>query len=360
MLLLTQLPSDDSLHGPPLYVLTEFLRISEEIKSMVLNRSQADVSEGSGRLWSFAGREFDESRLELRVNGKPVELELKPLEILVQLLLHAGEVVTKDELLDAVWPGLTVVEGSLSTAIYKLRKALGDEESTIVVTVPRVGYRLGTLVHSKVIGASPLTAELGFKADEAVPGREHWRLVRALDVSAGSEVWLARHPKTRELRVFKFASSAVRLKGLKREVTVSRFLRESLGERPEFVPVLEWNFDTHPYFLESEYGGPNFAEWAESQGGLARIPLQVRLGLLADVAKAVASAHGAGVLHKDLKPTNILVTSAAGGGWLIKVADFGSASLVEPSRLKALGITNLALTQTGDPHTASLTGHSCT
>jgi DNA-binding winged helix-turn-helix (wHTH) protein/serine/threonine protein kinase len=323
---------------------------------MALNGSQTDVSEGSGRLWSFAGREFDESRLELRVNGKPVELELKPLEILVQLLQHAGEVVTKDELLDAVWPGLTVVEGSLSTAIYKLRKALGDEESTIVVTMPRVGYRLEASVQSKVIRASPPTAELGFQTDDAVPGREHWRLMRALDVSAGSEVWLARHPKTRDLRVFKFASSAVRLKGLKREVTVSRFLRESLGARPEFVRVLEWNFDTHPYFLESEYGGPNFAEWAESQGGLAKIPLQVRLNLLADVARAVASAHAAGVIHKDLKPANILVTPAAHGGWLIRVADFGSASFVEPSRLKALGITNLGITQTGDPRSAYLTG----
>jgi len=219
---------------------------------------------------------------------------LKPLEILVQLLLHAGEVVTKDELLDAVWPGLTVVEGSLSTAIYKLRKALGDEESAIVVTVPRVGYRLEASMQSKAIRASPLPAELGFKEGDAVPGREHWRLMRALDVSAGSEVWLARHPKTGELRVFKFASSAVRLKGLKREVTVSRFLRESLGERPELVRVLEWNFDTHPFFLESEYGGPNFAERAESQGSLARIPLRVRLDLLADVARAVASAHAAG------------------------------------------------------------------
>jgi len=325
---------------------------------MALNGSQTDVSEGSGRLWSFAGREFDESRLELRVNGKPVELELKPLEILVELLQHAGEVVTKDELLDAVWPGLTVVEGSLSTAIYKLRKALWDEESTIVVTVPRVGYRLEASVQSKVIRASPPTAELSFQADNVVPGREHWRLMRALDVSASSEVWLARHPKTRELRVFKFASSALRLKGLKREATVSRFLRDSLCDRPEFVRVLEWNFDTHPYFLESEYGGPNFAEWAESQGGLARIPLRIRLGLLADVAKAVASAHDVGVLHRDLKPTNILVTPAASGGgsWQIKVADFGSASLVEPSRLKALGITNLGLTQTGDPHTASLMG----
>ncbi len=134
MFLVDRLPLGDSLPNPPLYVLTEFSRISEETNSMVLNGSQTDVSEGTERLWSFAGREFDESRLELRVNGKPVELELKPLEILVQLLLHAGEIVTKDELLDAVWPRLTVVEGSLSTAIYKLRKALGDEESTIVLT----------------------------------------------------------------------------------------------------------------------------------------------------------------------------------------------------------------------------------
>src|SRR5205814_8140467 len=104
---------------------------------MVLNGSLAELADASGRVWTFAGREFDESRLELRVNGKPVELELKPLEILLQLLKHAGEVVSKDELLDAVWPGLSVAEGSLSTAVYKLRKALGDDDSRIVVTVPR-------------------------------------------------------------------------------------------------------------------------------------------------------------------------------------------------------------------------------
>jgi serine/threonine protein kinase len=40
----------------------------------------------------------------------------------------------------------------------------------------------------------------------------------------------------------------------------------------------------------------------------------------------------------------------------IKIADFGSASLLEPSRLKELGITNLGLTQTGELHSSSLTG----
>ena len=345
-----------SLHPPLLCVLTEFSRTLKKAKCMIHSVSQVNAQESCGRLWRFADCEFDELSLQLRVKGQAVDLELKPLEVLLQLLLHAGEVVTKEELLDSVWPGLTVVDGSLATAMSKLRRALGDENSTVVLTVPRVGYRLAVPVHSKPVGTLNPWAELGLKEGDSVPGREHWSLARQLDVSASSEVWLAQHPKTHELRVFKFASNLVRLKGLKREVTVARFLRESLGERPEFVRVLEWNFDTQPHFLESEYGGPNLAEWAKSQGGLIETPLHTRIRLIADVANAVAEAHEVGVLHKDLKPANILVTTGANSKWQIKIADFGSASLVEPSRLKALGITNLGLTQTGGPQTPSLTG----
>src|SRR6266478_6333121 len=341
---------------PGLNVLTKISRNSEEAKFMALNASQADSSVSSGRLWNFAGREFDESRLELRVNGELVELELKPLEILLQLLLNAGKVVTKDQLLDTVWPGLTVVEGSITTAIHKLRKALGGGGSAKKATVQRVGYRLAASVESQAGRASTFPVELSFNAGSPVPGREHWQLVRSLEISPNSEVWLAEHPKTHELRVFKFASNAARLKALRREVTVFRFLRESLGERPEFVRIFEWNFDTHPYFLESEYGGPNLAEWAQGQGGLAKIPLQNRVLMLATTAQAVATAHRAGVLHKDLKPANVLVTPAAAGEGQIKLVDFGSASLIEPSRLKDLGITNQGFTQTGGPTTPSLTG----
>jgi eukaryotic-like serine/threonine-protein kinase len=318
--------------------------------------SAVDVEETTGRLWRFSDYEFDELRRELRTKGKPVELESKPLEILLQLLLHAGEVVTKEELLESVWPDVMVVDGSLATAVSKLRKAMGDEDHPAVVTVPRVGYRLAVPVYCKSV-AAPAGPELGFRSGDSAPGREQWQLVRPLERSGSSEVWIAENPKTREERVFKFAADGVRLKGLKREITISRFLRESLGERPEFVRILEWNFESAPFFLESEYAGPNLAEWAERQGGLAKVPLGIRLQLVTDVAKAVASAHGIGVLHKDLKPANILVVPAkAGAGWQIKVADFGSASLFDPSRLQALGITNLGFTQTVSPETGSLTG----
>ncbi|MBZ5657252.1 MAG: transcriptional regulator [Acidobacteriia bacterium] len=221
----------------------------------------------SARLWRFGDCEFDELRRELRVRGGPVELEAKPVEVLVQLLHHAGEVVTKEELLESVWPGVMVVDGSLATAISKLRKAIGDEEQLTILTVPRVGYRLTVPAQSKAL-AGGMWAELGLKSGDNVPGREQWRLTRQLDFSGSSEVWLAENPKTHDVRVFKFANDGAQLRGLKREVTLARFLRESLGERPDFARVLEWNFDEPPFFLESEYGGANLAEWAEKQGGL--------------------------------------------------------------------------------------------
>jgi len=314
-----------------------------------------EVAHTSGRLWRFADYEFDELGRELRCKGRPVDLESKPLDVLLQLLLHAGEVVTKEELLESVWPDVMVVDASLATAVSKLRKAMGDEDHPAIVTVPRVGYRLAVPVYCKTVAAAAGPA-LGFKAGEAVPGREQWRFCRPMEISGSSEVWLAENPKTHEQRVFKFAADGARLKGLKREITISRFLRESLGDRPEFVRILEWNFETTPFFLESEYSGPNLAEWAETQGGLSKISLATRLQLLVDVAKAVAAAHDIGVLHKDLKPANILVVPGSHGGWQVKLADFGSASLFDPSRLHALGITNLGFTQTAAPESNPLTG----
>ncbi len=321
----------------------------------MFNAFSGEDWEVSGRLWRFGQCEFDENSRELRIKGAAVDLESKPLDVLYQLLLHAGEVVTKDELLEAVWPGVSVVDGSLATAVSKLRKALGEDDAPIVLTVPRIGYRLGVPVQCKRATPAPVP-QLGFKAGDTVPGREQWILTRQMDNAGSSEVWLAEHPKTRELRVFKFASDGVRLKGLKREVTLARFLKESLGDRPDFVRILEWNFDQPPYFLESEYCGLNLREWAENQGGLTQVPYETRVRLLIEIANTVAAAHEIGVLHKDLKPANILLAPKAEGGWQVKVADFGSGSLMEPARLHALGITNLGFTQTGIPENSLLTG----
>lgn len=310
--------------------------------------------EAGGRIWRFASCEVDEMGRQLRVKGAAVEVESKPFDVLVQLLLRAGEVVTKEELLEAVWPGVLVVDGSLATAISKLRKAM-EEDGAVILTMPRVGYRLSVPVTVRTVAVSQ--TQMGLKAGDAVQGREQWKLLHALDATGTKDVWLAEHAKTRELRVFKFAWDGVRLTALKREVTLWRYLRESLGERPEFVRLFEWNFEAAPFFVESEYGGVDLLKWAEERGGLDKVPLTDRLAMLSAVARAVAEAHGVGVLHKDLKPANVLVRRNADGRWQPQVADFGSAAMLEPGRLREFGITNMGFGTaegSGSPITGTL------
>ena len=118
------------------------------------------------RAWSFANCEFDELGRTLRVAGRAIELEPKPLEVLLYLLHHPGEVATKEVILEAVWPGLMVVDGSLATAVSKLRKAIGDDDSQIIQTVPRVGYRLAVPVRART-NAATLDSLRGQDADSS-------------------------------------------------------------------------------------------------------------------------------------------------------------------------------------------------
>lgn len=107
------------------------------------------------------------------VDGRPVTIENKPLELLHELLLRAGDVVSKDELLDAIWPGISVVEASLPTAVLKLRRALGDDQrdSRIIETVSRIGYRLAVPVEveSRATPLDPQPSSASGPIAEATP-----------------------------------------------------------------------------------------------------------------------------------------------------------------------------------------------
>jgi non-specific serine/threonine protein kinase len=247
-------------------------------------------------------------------------------------------------LFDTVWAGRPTVDNVLANAVAKLRKALGPAGARIV-NVPRVGYRLRGPVERMVAGRR---AGGGFEpaAGQAVPGREHFRLEACLDPSGDAAVWLARHEKTGEPRVYKFAVDGERLAALKREVTIYRVLKECLGERDDRVRLFDWNFDAPPFFLECEYAGQDLARWSQENPVFGAASRERRIAWFIEIAEAVAAAHGAGVLHKDLKPANVLV-APRGDGWRWRVTDFGSGRLLDPDRLESLGITRLGLTVTG-------------
>jgi DNA-binding winged helix-turn-helix (wHTH) protein len=94
----------------------------------------------SKRIYQFGDFELRVSARVLARDGKPVPLGSKAFEVLTCLVMNAGEVVTKDELLKTVWPESFVEEGNLSQHIFALRKALGDR-ATFIVTIPGRGYQ---------------------------------------------------------------------------------------------------------------------------------------------------------------------------------------------------------------------------
>lgn len=85
----------------------------------------------------FGSAEFDQARFELRVGGKVVAVQRKPLEVLAYLLMHPGEVVTRDELLEMVWEGRPAVDNVVANAMAKLRAALGADHAARIVTQDR-------------------------------------------------------------------------------------------------------------------------------------------------------------------------------------------------------------------------------
>ncbi|MEM1206401.1 MAG: tetratricopeptide repeat protein [Acidobacteriota bacterium] len=179
-----------------------------------------------------------------------------------------------------------------------------------------------------------------------LPQRPHWIIQRQLGEGGFGEVWLARHQKTGEQRVFKFCYDSHRLRGLQREITLFRLLKEALGERSDINRIFDWNFDQSPFFIEAAYTeGGSLADWVEEQGGLAAVPLAVRLDIVAQVATALGAAHSVGVLHKDVKPQNVLVTQTEDGRIRAQLNDFGVGLLTERQRLAEAGITALGMTE---------------
>lgn len=290
-------------------------------------------------LYRFDGAEFDARAHELRISGRRVQIEAKALQVLACLVSRPGETLTREELFAAAWPGRVVSEGALAKAVMKLRSVFGANGPQIVRTVHGFGYRLGVPVE---VQSGEALANFEPNPGQAVPFRPNWQLKEVLDPLRGGMVWLGEHAKTREKRVFKFAPNAEALAALKREITLYRLLCDSLGPAAPVVRIIDWSLDEPPYFIESEWiDGGDLTDWISgpaSQGD--------RVDLIAQVCEAVATTHALGVLHKDLKPANILVQGGRDAPARIKIADFGIGVLSDRAAIEALGITRLGFTGT--------------
>ena len=282
------------------------------------------------QLYRFANALLDESTSQLRVSGLVVQFERLPMQLLIELLRRTDEVITKEQLCELLWAGRPMGDNVLANAVSKLRRALGEQAGSQIVTLSRIGYRLVGPVEIAPAGRAAMQTDV-LRPGSAVPGRDGYVLERRLDGQGLRHVWLARHTKTQDAKVFKFADDGLGLAALKREFDGYRLLRRALGEALPLVRLLDANLQSSPFYLECEYLGSDLTRWADDGGRLGTVPWPQRLALFIQVARAVSAAHGIGLLHRDLRPTHVWVRGSP-GAWVAALTDFASAPGAETAR----------------------------
>jgi len=153
-------------------------------------------------------------------------------------------------------------------------------------------------------------------------------------------VYKVRHVFTNRLEALKLMNS-----GVKSSVAPARFQQEARAacafSHPNAVAVYDFDLlpDGRPYMAMEYVDGINLADWLDKHG-----PMDYKLvqDICAQVGKALAAAHERGVIHRDVKPSNIMIKGDQPGKVSAKVVDFGIAKVVTTS-----GGTDVSLTATG-------------
>lgn len=307
-----------------------------------------------------------------------LEWEGRPLRLTARAGIHLGNIVAKDQdepqglafgIANRVMsPGLGG-QTLMTIASFNIarRSAVGVPTETNLVWLEHGLYSFKgfdepmTICEVGIEGRSPLRPPpdsekvkrtvtpdqdetLGWRPakDSAVPHNPQWILREPLGAGGFGEVWLAENKTLDIERVFKFCFDTVRLRALKRELSIFKLLRGALGEHPNIQRLDDVNIqEPPPYYLMMDYArGGNLASWSESEqyGGIGNIPLGDRLELVAQVADGLGAAHAVGVIHKDVKPGNILIGNEPGRGIQARLADFGIGLVIVPELAERLDI----------------------
>ena len=238
--------------------------------------------EATSTLLRFDCFEVDPAAGHLFKHGARIRLREQSFRVLELLLEHPGEVLTREELRRRLWPTQVFVdfENSLNAAIARLREVLNDsaERPRFIETLPKRGYRLIGTISEPVPAPGPVGAPRTRRWRPAV-GREvsdtPWMLEEKLGEGGFGEVWLARHRRLKEPRVFKFCFRQDRVRALEREVTLFRVWRARVGDHPHLVQLLDVNLEQPPFYLEEEYvSGRDLRTWCAGQGGIGQVHLR--------------------------------------------------------------------------------------
>lgn len=316
--------------------------------------SALTVGLASQGIWSFEGFRLDEgTRTLTRPCGESFVLDRSALLVLQYLLLHAGQLCTHDELLLAGWPKRRVQANSVAKCISRLRQCLHDEDGARIRLVHGYGYQLSMRCSYRtgpgLLEAAPLLPQPG----STLPGRPDWTVLRAIGRGACGDVLAVIHAGGLAPRAYKFAIEDRGLRGLKRELAIQHYLRESCPECETVLPVVDAQLQHPPYFLATPLQAQgNLHEWAERGGRLRNLSGPQRIALAIRLCESVAALHDAGIAHRDLKPQNLYVVEEL-DGFRVLLGDLGAGAGLLPPGVDASGIPIGQLTREGAPESAS-------
>ena len=147
--------------------------------------------EQATRVVRFGVFEVDLQTAELRKQGVRIRLSGQSFQVLESLLLRPGELVTREELKQKLWPENSYgdFEHGINTAVNRVREALGDSSDNprFVETIPRRGYRFIAPVNGEPRSAAELQADLKPPTRDTDPNRAGHRVSLELDASAQAE-----------------------------------------------------------------------------------------------------------------------------------------------------------------------------
>lgn len=159
-----------------------------------------------------------------------------------------------------------------------------------------------------------------------IPTRPDWVLIRKVGEGGVGEVWTAENTKTKQLHAFKFVFSRSGKKALTQEVNIYNRI-QALPESARSTPQLyHFNLAHPPYFIELEYiEGGDLRKWWSAYGGCSDLAREMVVRL----ANTIAETHLVGIIHKDLKPSNILIRSNGKHNPEIFLCDFGVGEIID-------------------------------
>ncbi len=283
---------------------------------------------------------------ELRQGERTTYLQEQPLFVLRILVERAGDLVTRDEIKQKLWPNDTVVDFDLgiNAAMRRLRQALGDSaaEPRYLETIARRGYRLlvpvealeppknippGEFANQEAPDGLPSRSSQGSGTNLVGNKVSHYRVLEVIGGGGMGMVYKAEDLKLGRQVALKFLSEELAWDA----AALQRFEREARAasslDHPSICTIHEVEeHDGQPFIvmqlLHGETLRDRLAALAADHRMLATDEL---LDIAIQICDGLQAAHEKGIIHRDIKPANIFLTSTTRQ---VKILDFGLAKLV--------------------------------